>query len=540
MNKKKINLNSVPEKPGCYLWKDINNEVIYVGKAINLKNRMSQYFNLKYDNFPKTKILVQQIFDYEYKVVENEREALLLELNLIKKYNPKFNIRLHDVATYPYLCLTKKPKTKLDIAYKYKKSDNLKCYGPFPEGFGPNRMKKLLESLYPINKCLGDNNKNKQQKPCLNYQIDLCLGYCFKSQNEISKKQNKLFNDINNILSGETDLLKKQIIKKIDFYSKQKMYEESSKLYKSLELIEKYKQQQLIYLENNESIDLISWAYKNNVLSITFFYIRNGVLVDTKNKLLNSFTFDFYETVINYLNNYYQNNFIPDCIYLDDIENNLTEKNFLFSFQTLLNDDKKILMNKVREEAKNFLKYEGDIFVLKYDQENEVKSIFKKILKVNNIHHIEMIDISNHQGKNQVGVIASFKDLSPNYSEFRFYNLDDKQDDYASTYEVTYRHFRQKLLKKLPIPNIFLVDGKYQINYAKKALDDLNIKDVDLFGLIKNKKHETSSLIDLKNHFYNINDDKILLKLKQMQEQTHSYAIKKFRNKKERDIFQNG
>ncbi len=166
----KIDLSNVPQKIGCYIWKDINDNVIYVGKAKNLKKRMSQYFSENTNN--KTKLLVKNIDSFEYVLTENELSALILELNLINKFDPKYNIKLRQVKNYPYIKLYKSP-LKVELSKKYIKKRGVKYFGPFPEGFGPGKIKKLIESIFPINKCL--SNKTKDKKPCLNYEINLLV-----------------------------------------------------------------------------------------------------------------------------------------------------------------------------------------------------------------------------------------------------------------------------------------------------------------------------------------------------------------------------
>ncbi len=532
----KIDLSNVPQKTGCYIWKDINDNVIYVGKAKNLKKRMSQYFLENTNN--KTKLLVKNINSFEYVLTENESSALILELNLINKFNPKYNIKLKQIKNYPYIKISKSP-LKVELSKNFKKQRDVKYFGPFPEGFGPGKIKKLIESIFPVNKCLSKNKKEK--KPCLNYEINLCIGYCVEDDEKKLKELEEInFKKVENFLKGNINEVKKLIKNIIDEYSKRKMFEQAMHLNSLLPILEKYKEKQISIFNDEKNIDIIGTFYQDNILSISITYIRFGKQLLTTKKLITIYDLDYKDSLSNYLNDYYYNNFVPSEIITDII----FEKNsLLLEIKEIIKNPKigkkNELLNLTNEYAKINYETNKDFFELKLKNKNKAVDKLKEMLGIKNLKLIEMIDISNLNGKFQVGSITSFDNFYPNKNYYRRYSLDENeiQNDYQSIYDVTYRHFRRKLMEKNPLPNLFIVDGKNQISNAIQAIEDLNIKNIQVIGLIKNKKHDTSSIIKNNKEIIEILDNEVYLLLGKIQDETHRFTIEYFRNKKNKEMF---
>lgn len=531
----KDQLKNVPNTPGCYLWKDDKGFVIYVGKAKKLKNRMMQYLDPK-DIQLKTRLLVKQIADFDYMLVKNEMESLILELELIKKYNPKYNIRLKNQRSYPYILFTKEPMFKLELTNEVKKNKkNLKYFGPFPDGYSANKIKKIIESIYPVSKCLNPNSG----KPCLNYQMGICPGYCFKDKKDIDIE--KIIKEVENFFKGNDYQLKKIIHQKIDIYTEKEMYEQAQELYNLLPILEKYHQKQKILFNDNISRDVLNFYYKDDILAIVILNIRYGKLISKITEVISikKINYQNIENLIEqYLYHYYQKNLIPSILvapFKTGVLKLINFKKVIIPKQGRL----KSILNLAKKEAQELYK---QLEIEVNQKENNLKKAqeeLTKILKIDNFTMIELCDISNLSGQNQVGVVVNFLNFQKNSKMYRKYILDEFQNDYQAIYEVTYRHFRQKLIKKENFPSLYIVDGKYQLDSAKKALKELNLLEkVKVIGLIKDKKHDTGKIIVEKNQEYEIEKNSaIYLLLGSFQDEVHRFAITFYRKKQQNKLF---
>lgn len=481
-------LKGIPKSPGCYLWKDEKGEVIYVGKSKNLHNRMKQYF-IK-NNYGRLKLLVSKIFDFDYEVVPSEVDALLLETNLINKYNPKYNLKIKNSKVFQYAELIYKPFFQLKIARKIRKS-NSKFFGPFPDGHGAIQIIKLFNDFFPLSNCKAPNSG----KSCINHEIGKCLGYCVKKV--VAEDYKEYESIIINFFKGRINPFKKIVEDKIVELSKIKQFEDAGKLNDKLGFLEKYKESQSTIFQNSKNIDIINYYVKDQIISISISYVRFGNLVAVKN-----FTSRFYDlnplnSFHNFLNNYYGFNLIPDEIILKKYSQKIFGENvegkikipqrgkFISILKSTHDDAKlKLLQNYKGLEAK-FSKWENSFFEL------------SKLLNINLISSIEMTDISNMGREAIVGGVVNFDIQGKNTDKYRKYIIksleENKQNDYKSIEEISYRHFRKSLMEK-SIPTIFIIDGKYQINNAIKVRDSLKI-DTKIIALKKDKNHTTDSLI---------------------------------------------
>lgn len=522
-------LNSVPNNPGVYLWKDKYGEIIYVGKAKNLQKRMKQYFQKNISL--KTQVLVKNIDSFDYFISSSEMDALLQEINLIDKYNPKYNVKLKEAKSYPYIKLIiKETKITLSLTKIYKK-DNSFYFGPFPEGFAPSKIIKLLKETYPINKCLSP----KKGKPCINYQLNKCLGECVGN---IDKNQVKIIGEeIKSFFSGNLDIVRNKLILKMEENTKALRYEESIKIKSSIELIEQYKQKQKTIFKDSINRDVISFTQEKGIISLSISHIRYGNNTNTSNFLLNSFSIEPIETVEQFLLKFYKISIIPSEI-ITSFNTNINE---LLNIKLVFNPKegiRKSILNNTIEHSKNKLKenfYQFEIESRRYERSIDK---LKKILNLKkDIKTIEMIDISNLGNKNQVGVIVSFQDGKPNRNLYRKYNLLNGQDDYNSIFEVTFRHFNRKIIENKELPDLFIVDGKNQINNAQKAIEKLNIE-IPIIGLVKNSKHRTSSIFNLNKETINLDAElELNLLLSSIQSEVHRFAIDFHKRKRSSEFF---
>lgn len=528
MNQINIDLKNVPNKPGCYLWKDITGEVIYVGKAKRLKSRMKQYFTLNQN--PKTSMLVKHITDFEYVLVPSEVDALIVELNLINKYSPKYNIKLKETKTYPYLLLKKYPMLRLEITKNLKKNPGGKYFGPFPEGFGPKKVLKLVESIYPVGKCL----KPYSGEECLNYQLGICPGYCIGDVNE--EKIDRIYNDVKNFLSGDVNKTIKKIELRINDFSSRKMYEQAKEFYNKLFLVRHYKEKQKSYFNDQKHRDFISYNANDGFISIAISHVRFGKLINTTKIMFKVFDLDYRNAFMQYIINYYNTHLIPHEIILKKEYgfNKYMRANFIIPKK----GTKKELLEIANEQSLLKLSEEREELALKIKRREKGIRDLRQLLQLQSLKEIELVDISHFAGKNQLGVVVNFDNFLPEKNKYRKYNLDEENDDYRHIYEVTYRHFRRKLLEKDRLPNLFIVDGKFQIKYAKQALKELNINDVKVIGLFKDGRHNTVGIITEKLEKIKFGENRDLyILLGYMQDEVHRFAIRGQREKSAKDIF---
>ncbi len=541
MINKKIDLSNVPNSPGCYLWKDISGEVIYVGKAKDLKKRMNQYFSNNVSL--KTNLLVKNIDSFEYIVVPTEQDSLLTELSLIKKYNPKYNIKLKQTNSYPYIKLSMHP-LQVEIIREIKNEKNtrtIKYFGPFPSGYNPFKVKQIIESTFKIGKCLGPN----LGKPCLNYQINICPGYCV---NNISVDYEKsTFKKVNEFFSGNVDETINMIKDKMNSYSEKMLFEEAKKLYESIKIIESYRENQKVIFDDQKlNLDIIGFYKKDNIVSIYIYFIRSGKLINTDGLVFNDFEIDEKTTLVNFFNRYYSNKYIPDEVVISNNlfeqldENYLEEIPLLINIKTAKKGKIKSLIDFVSEQARTNYDLENIIVREKKNRvEENIKSL-KEISNIKKVNLIEAVDISNIQGNDQVGVVVSFLNFEPNKKGYRKYSIENNhQDDYAAIYEVTYRHFRRKLIDKGEFPEIYFVDGKFQVNAAYKVIEELGLKNkVKILGLVKNRKHSIEYVYDMKLKEISLKDKNDLkLLLGNIQDEVHRFAIKYHKEKRYGKLF---
>lgn len=515
----KDELELVPTKPGSYQMYDKNNVVIYVGKAKNLKRRLSSYFNRTHTG--KTAELVKNISYFKYIVTNTELESFILEINLIKKYNPKYNILLKDDKSYPYIEYSSKPYPSLKVV-RYLKVKNKKdkhLFGPYVNAYAARRIVNLINRLYPLKKCEG-----MPKDVCLYYHIHECLGYCTKhiDQNKLEEMEKEILS----FLRGNEDIIKNKLKEKINIYSENMNYELALELKKELDYISVVLEKQKVELNPSENLDVINYSFKNGFLSLQILFIRNGKLIGTHSEI-NPVVNDYIEELEYYIALFYNKKEIPKEILIpEEIDDNMLKDVIETKFIKVTKGTKKKLLNMAKENAEINLNNNFERYQQKLNRTMGANDELSDLLGLT-INRIDIFDNSNLFGTYTVSGMVVFINGSPDKSKYRKYKImEDKNDDYNTMKEVIYRRYYHGLLDK-DLPELILVDGGInQIRACKDVLNELNIN-IKVCGLVKNNKHQTNDLLDGDTlEVYTIDRTSNLFHyLTRMQDEVHRFTI---------------
>ena len=489
MFKEKLSL--VPHQPGSYQMKDKNGIIIYVGKAKDLNKRLHSYFRGNVTG--KTKKLVSEIADFEYIVTSSELESFILEINLIKKYDPKYNILLRDDKSYPYIEYSRKPYPSLKVVryLQVKKKKDKYLFGPYVNAGAARKIVELLNRLYPLKKCNGC-----PKEVCLYYHIHECLGYCVKTIDE--SIINEMEGDILSFLSGNDKIIIDKIKEKIKFHADNLNYEAAQELKEQLEFINIILEKQKVQLSDLVNRDIINYYYENGFISIEIFFIRNGKLVGQKNNIMPSQD-NYIDDIESYIGLFYQKNEIPkEIIINEELDTNLLRDLLDTNVITISRGPKKKLLDLVQENARINLQNNFTTINREIERTSGANEELEELLGIK-INRIESFDNSHLFGTSAVSGMIVFKDGKPSKNDYRKYKVNvPKNDDYGTMKEVTYRRYYRALIEKQELPELILVDGgKGQINAVMDTIKELNLQDkIKVCGLAKNDKHTTNELID--------------------------------------------
>ena len=520
----KEKLSLVPTKPGSYQMKNKDGVIIYVGKAKNLQRRLRSYFTRTVTG--KTKMLVEDIDDFEYIVTDSELESLILEITLIKKYDPKYNILLRDDKSYPYIELTndKYPTLKVVRNVKRKKNKNY-LYGPYPNVSAARSTVNMINRIYPLRKC--DPIKKDL---CLYYHINECLGYCKK---EIEPKEiEEMKKEIITFLKGDATLITKKINEEMSLASDKMNFEKALELKKMLDDINVVLNKQKIDLNNNYNFDLVNYYVDNNYLSIEIFFIRNGLLFGRHNEIISSLG-DTPNEVLEYLIKFYDKSLLPHELLVPiDLDKELLSKYFNIKVNTPERGKLKSLLDLCLQNAKEQMELKEE--TLKKDDDEREKSLeeLRNLLGLKRLHRMESFDNSHLFGTFYVGGMVVFDDFLPNKDLYRKYKISTEvKDDLSAMKEVIYRRYFKTIMEESYKPDLIVMDGgKLQIDACKEVLNSLNLY-IPVIGLVKDKKHRTSYIINENYDILNVDkDSKLFLFLTRIQEEVHRFAITYHRN----------
>lgn len=515
----KQKLSLVPNSPGCYQMKNKDGVIIYVGKAKKLKNRLSSYFRGTHTG--KTARLVSEITDFEYVVVESEKESLILENNLIKKYDPKYNILLRDDKSYPYIELTDEDIPKLKIIRSLTKKTKSKLYGPYPNVTAARNTVNLLNRMYPLRKC---NHFNKQ--PCLYFHIGECLGYC--THNVEQEKIDNMKKEIITFLKGDYSLITKKLENEMYVESEKMNYEKAQELKELKDYINLTLSKQKVEISDNKDIDVIGYFVDKDYLSIQIFFIREGKINERHSKIIPLID-DVEEQLLNYIIDVYETKFThPNYLLVPDIIDEELLSNYLnISVKKPIKGEKKKLIDMACNNASITLEKEFELLERDDNKTYKANQELKNILKLDKLSRIEIFDNSHLFGTYSVSGMVVFIDGKPAKKEYRKYKIKvDTNDEYSMMREVLYRRYFRVLKDNLEHPDLLIVDGGIgQINIAKEIIDSLNLN-INIVGLRKNNRHATDALIDINGNIIEIDKkSNLFFLLERMQDEVHNFTI---------------
>ncbi len=520
----KEKLALVPTKPGSYQMKNKDGVIIYVGKAKNLKNRLKSYFTGTVTG--KTRLLVEDIDDFEYIVTSSELESLILEITLIKKYDPKYNILLKDDKSYPYIELTNETYPTLKIVRNIKRKKNKNhLYGPYPNASAARKTVNMINRLYPLRKC-----EHLKKEPCLYYHINECLGYC---TNKIpQEKINEMKKEIIAFLKGDADIVTKRLEEEMYKASEALNYERANEFKYMLEDIKTTLKKQKIDLNKNYNFDLVNYYYDKNYLSIEIFFIREGRLFGRHNEIIQTIE-EGSDEVVEYLIKFYEKSLLPKELYIPvELDENLLAEYFNVKVIKPLKGKLKNLMDLAKENAKEQIDLQEE--TLKKNDEIRYQALeeLKSLLKVDKVSRMESFDNSHLFGTFYVGGMVVFEDFLPCKDEYRKYKISSEvKDDLSAMREVLYRRYYKVLMENLQKPDLIVMDGgELQVNVAKEIITSLHL-DIHIIGLAKDKNHRTNYIVNENLEKLEISkDSNLFLFLTRIQEEVHRYAISYHRN----------
>ncbi|HFK2756610.1 TPA: excinuclease ABC subunit UvrC [Enterococcus faecalis] len=530
----KNKLALLPDQPGCYLMKDKNGTIIYVGKAKILKNRVRSYFRGSHDT--KTERLVSEIDDFEYIVTESNIEALLLEINLIHKNNPKYNIMLKDDKTYPFIKITNEKYPRLMITRKVLK-DKALYFGPYPDVNAANETKKLLDRLFPLRKC-----NPSQKTPCLYYHLGQCLcPYAFDVDPQVYKD---MVEEIKGFLSGGHTEIQDRLQEKMAYAAAHMEFEKAAEFRDQIKAIETVMTRQKMTNVDLIDRDVFGYAVDKGWMCVQVFFVRQGKLIERDVSIF-PFYNDASEAFLTFIGQFYQENehFVPKEVLIpDDIDKESVEALLATKVLQPQRGEKKKLVKLASKNAAVALNEKFDLIVRK--QERTIGAV-EKLGNAMNIPapiRIEAFDNSNIMGTNPVSAMVVFIDGRPAKNEYRKYKIKTVQgpDDYASMREVIYRRYSRVLKEGLPFPDLILIDGgKGQVDVAKDVLANQLGVDIPVAGLAKNDKHKTSELLfgpNLEVVPLERNSQEFFL-LQRIQDEVHRFAITFHRQLRSKNSF---
>ena len=521
-------LELLPDNPGCYLYKDNIGEIIYVGKAKNLKNRVKSYFTGTHNK--KTQTLVSKIEDFEYIIVNSEKEALLLENNLIKKYRPYFNIRLKDDKSYPYLMITKEEHPRLLMTRKYKKNNKNIYFGPYVDIKSATEVKKILDKIYPLRKC-----NPVEKRPCMYYQIGECIGPCAKKITaDVYKSQ---ISKIKSFLTGNTKEILTDLQSKLQEHIKNLEFEAAGQIHNYIKSIEVSVQNQVVADSTNVDRDYIGFTFNNDYICIQIFLSRLGNIIERKVEYFN--LYDTPEEILySYLLQYYTLNKLPKEIYIDEVDDNLLSDVVDCKVIIPKRGNHRKILDTVKENATYYLNNNLAIEELKERKLQVTLNNIAEKLGVNSINSIDAFDNSNIMGVDAVSVKVNFTNGKKNTYNYRKFKIDESMgiNDVQTMKEVLYRNYKDRKTNT----ELLIVDGgKNHLNVAIDVVHNtLDLKQIKIIGLAKNDKHITE---------YIITDDYEIIEfpktsaeylfLKQIQDEVHRFAITYHRATKNKNMY---
>ncbi|MFA5480916.1 MAG: excinuclease ABC subunit UvrC, partial [Bacilli bacterium] len=507
----------VPHKPGIYLMKDRDGEIIYVGKAKDLNKRVTQYFLRPQSG--KVAAMVFNVSHFETIITKNEKEAFILEMNLIKKHYPRYNIMLKDSKHYPYNALKRRNSPVLKIA-RDDKDKNFFYFGPYPTSSHAYEMINLLNKIFPLQKC-----RTLPSVPCLYYHLGQCLAPCINKIDE--ETHAKIYSQIKSFLSGNNDDVKNQIMAKLEEASLNLEFEKANDYKKTLLAIKHINERQSMEVQDHVDRDLFAYITRDGYLSLALLTFRNGLLLGKETFVVEQFGEDL-DLVGDLILQYYQTHSLPQEIVaniagLKERISDIYDIDVIYKGRGALHD----LVEMATINARQSL---DEHFMSARLTDDNLKTLtdLGTLLSIKTPTYIELFDNSHLQGSAPVGAMVAFINGEPSKKMYRKFHIegDEKRDDFASMKEVIYRRYKRLKDEDVKMPNLILVDGGLpQVRAAKESLQKLDL-DINLLGLYKNDRHQTEGLISADGVTYDLQNNKpLFFLLMRMQDEVHRFAI---------------
>ena len=538
MNKEKIlqqvktELSLVPKKPGCYQMYNAKGEIIYVGKAKILQNRLKSYFTGSHD--AKTTRMLQDVVNFEYIITHSELEAFLLESNFIKKNRPKYNILLMDDKSYPYILITNEENPRLvmtrDVKKEHKKK-NQYLFGPYPNAKACRDIVEILNKVYPFRKC-----HNIPNKACLYSHLNQCLAPCINkcSRNDYTESIKSAMR----FLNGSSDELTTILKQKMEEASNNLEFEQALEYRDTINSINEIVEKQTMELNDGLSKDIFGYYSKDGLVAIQVLHMRSGKIIERSGEIFDLIG-EIDEAILSYIYQFYDdtNNLVPKEIIIPYLEEYQILSELLTTKVIVpVKGIKKQLLNNVMENAKNNIDNLQKMRLIEIEKTKKPLEDLAKLLDINYPKVIELFDNSNIQGATPVSAMVRYVDGKPSYKDYRKYKVKTVKgpDDYHTMMEVIERRYKRLLAENANLPDMIIVDGgKTQVKAASIVLKKLNIEnEITLIGLLKDDHHRTRGMVD--RNFNEIFIDKksdLFLLLEAMQDEVHRFAITFFKTR---------
>jgi excinuclease ABC subunit C len=513
----KEKLSSLPLQPGCYLMKDSQGEIIYIGKAKKLKARLNQYFTGAHEG--KTQKMVSLIDDFDFYVTNTEKEALVLEINLIKQYRPRYNIMFMDDKSYPYIKITSDAYPQLVVVRDKKKDKKAKYFGPFTDTSAARETVKLLNDLYPIRKC-----KTMPKKVCLYYHIGQCLGPC---QFNVPKEQYAaMIDEIGRFLKGDNKAQLSRLYKEMDEAIEVLAFEKAAKIRDTIRSIEHISQKQQVQFGERMQQDVFAYAISKNILSITGFFVRDGKLIQ-KTSIVQPTIETAGDAFASYLIQFYSDMPKPkELLVPQEVDVDLLSEILNVSVVAPQRGDKYRLVEMAQHNAREQLSLKFKM-IEKSEMFGDVATKqLAELLRISNLSRIELFDNSHISGAFLVAGMVVFTDGKPNRSQYRRYRLSGGNNDVGSMKEVLYRRLVRMMKEDGERPDLIIVDGGWpQLGAAKEIIESLHL-DIPYMALAKDSKHNTDSiLLSREEEVKLLPGEPLTMFLSTMQDEVHRFAV---------------
>ncbi|MFQ8428376.1 excinuclease ABC subunit UvrC [Streptococcus pyogenes] len=486
----KHKLELLPDSPGCYLHKDKEGTIIYVGKAKNLKKRVRSYFRGSHDT--KTELLVSEIVDFEYIVTESDTEALLLEINLIQKNMPKYNIKLKDDKSYPFLKITNESFPRLVITRYIKKNDGL-YFGPYPDSYTANEVKKLLDRIFPFKKC-----KNPINKVCFYYHLGQCRAHTICHTDKAY--WDRLIDDVKHFLNGKDDKIIEDLRSKMLAASEEMAFERAAEYRDLISGIATMRTKQRVMSKDLQDRDIFGYYVDKGWMCVQVFFVRQGKLIQRDVNLFPYYN-DAEEDFLTYMGQFYQDkqHFIPKEVFIPEaIDEELVAAIVPTKIIKPKRGEKKQLVALATKNARVSLQQKFDLLEKDIKKTSGAIENLGQLLRIDKPVRIEAFDNSNIQGTSPVAAMVVFVDGKPSKKDYRKFKIKTVvgPDDYASMREVLFRRYSRVKKEGLQAPNLIIVDGGVgQVNVAKDVIEKQLGLTIPVAGLQKNDKHQTHDLL---------------------------------------------